>query len=202
MTEGWTPEALQQFEAQVADEFNSGRIRAPVHLAGGNEWQLISIFQSIRPQDWVFCQWRSHYHCLLKGVPPSELRDEITSGRSISLCFPRHKVMSSAIVGGHLPAAVGVALAAKRSGADDKVFAFMGDMTARSGIAHECIQYADGHDLPILFVIEDNGKSVCTNTRDAWGQYCEHGWRRSSRVLSYSYELPWPHAGAGKRVQF
>ena len=46
----------------------------------------------------------------------------------------------------------------------------MGDMTAETGIAHECIKYARNHQLPIRFIVEDNGKSVCTDTREAWNQ--------------------------------
>lgn len=192
---------LQAFEADIAEEFNAGKIRAPIHLSGGNEKELIDIFQHIRPQDWVCTYWRSHYHCLLKGVPPTALKDAIMDGRSISLCFPSHRIISSAIVGGILPIAVGLAMGIKRNGEDAKVWCFMGDMTALTGIAQECRTYAFGHNLPIEFVTEDNGMSVCTPTADVW--------RASAKIAGanlfgyyYAYELPWPHAGAGKRVQF
>ena len=197
-----TRDELIAFEADIATEFNAGRIRAPVHLSGGNENQLIQIFDRIRPQDWVLGSWRSHYHCLLKGVPPDELKAEIMAGRSIALCFPQHRVYSSAIVGGSLPIAVGVAMAIARSGEDARVWCFMGDMTAETGIAHECIKYSRNHGLTIHFIIEDNGLSVCTDTNEAWGK--SHGcveW--DGYTLSrYNYHLPWPHAGAGQRVQF
>ena len=45
----------------------------------------------------------------------------------------------------------------------------MGDMTAETGIAYESIKYSRNFDLPIRFIIEDNGKSVCTDTRQVWG---------------------------------
>jgi pyruvate dehydrogenase E1 component alpha subunit len=116
MNLGWTPEKLIEFEDEVASIFNSGEIKAPVHLSSGNEEPLIKIFRDIKRDDWVFCSWRSHYQCLLKGVEPKELLNEIRIGHSISLSFPEEKVFSSAIVGGQLPIALGVALGEKREG--------------------------------------------------------------------------------------
>ena len=60
---------LINFEEEIASLFNQGKIRAPVHLYHGNEDKIIEIFKKINKQDWVFCSWRSHYQCLLKGVP-------------------------------------------------------------------------------------------------------------------------------------
>ena len=94
-----TPEDLIAFETDIAETFNAGKIRAPVHLYSGNETQMIEVFRNVKPADWVFCSWRSHYQCLLKGVPREKVKAEILAGRSISLCFPEHRVVSSAIVG-------------------------------------------------------------------------------------------------------
>ncbi len=106
-----TAEELIQFENDIAQLFNEAKIRAPVHLYSGNEAEIIEIFREVRPEDWVCCSWRSHYQCLLKGVPPEKVKAEILAGRSISLCFPEYQVVSSAIVGGIRPIAVGIALA-------------------------------------------------------------------------------------------
>ena len=43
-------------------------------------------------------------------------------------------------------------------------------MTAETGIMHECLKFSMNKNLPIHFIVEDNGKSVCTNTRKAWSQ--------------------------------
>ena len=164
----YTAAELIQFEDEIAEQFNAAQIKAPVHLYSGNEEAIIAVFEQVQEQDWVFCSWRSHYQCLLKGVPPEELKQEILAGHSISLCFPRYRVYSSAIVGGNLPIAVGTAMAIKRQEEKAKVYCFLGEMTAETGIAHECIKYSRQHQLPIHFIVEDNGKSVCTDTRATW----------------------------------
>ena len=195
---------LINFEEEIASLFNQGKIRAPVHLYHGNEEKIIKIFKKINKQDWVFCSWRSHYQCLLKGVPKEQVKDEILSGRSISLCFPEYKIYSSALVGGSIPIAVGTAMSLKlRKEKSTMVYCFMGEMTSETGIAHECIKYSISHDLPIHFIIEDNEKSVCTDTRNTWKlKKLTYEGVNDKYVTFYSYKSKWPHAGAGKRIQF
>ena len=198
-----TKEDLVKFEVLSNSVSPSLAVYAPVHLYYGNEEQIIKVFESVRSQDWVFCSWRSHYQCLLKGVPPKEIKEEIIAGRSISLCFPDYQIYSSALVGGSLPVAVGTAIAIKRKDEDSKVYCFMGDMTSETGIAHECIKYSRNHQLPIHFIIEDNSKSVCTDTRETWNvSSLSYEEKHDSNITYYHYETKYPHAGAGTRVQF
>ncbi len=196
-------EKLIKFEEEIADLFNSKKIKAPIHLYHGNEDQIIKVFQKIKPEDWVFCSWRSHYQCLLKGVPENKIKEEILEGKSISLCFPDYNIFSSAMVGGSIPIAVGTAMSIKRKKLKNRVFCFMGEMTSETGIAHECIKYSKNFQLPIHFIVEDNEKSVCTDTRKAWNQKkLTFQGQSDEYVTYYSYNLKYPHAGAGKRVQF
>jgi len=198
-----TKNDLIKFENEIIKLFNNSKIRAPVHLHYGNEENLIKIFKKIKKNDWVFSSWRSHYHCLLKGVPIKKLTQEILNGKSISLCFPEHKIYSSAIVGGSLPIAVGLALALKRKKSKNKVYIFIGDMTSETGIAHECIKYSINKKLPIHFIVEDNSKSVCTDTRKAWSMKKLTYQKSGNKYLTYyKYDLKFPHAGTGKRIQF
>lgn len=196
------PEELIAFEKDIAACYDRGEIRAPVHLTGGNEQQLIKVFEGIdKNHDWVCCSWRSHYHCLLKGVPPEQLKADILAGKSITLTYPEHRIISSAIVGGILPIALGIAWSIRRNAGSDRVWAFVGDMTAHGGMYNECRQYAIGHGLPIMYVIEDNGLSVCTDTVATWqSNPIERHFLFNDEY--YRYKLPYPHAGAGKRVQF
>lgn len=194
---------LISFENEIADLFNRAKIRSPIHLQSDNEDVLIRLFKKIRKQDWIFCSWRSHYQCLLKGVPISVLKKEILKGKSISLCFPKYNIYSSAIVGGSIPIALGVALAIKRKKQSHMVYCFVGDMTSETGIMHESLKYAINHKLPIHFIIEDNRKSVCTDTRKVWAQKkLTFQNVKNTYVTYYRYNLKYPHAGAGKRVQF
>ncbi len=198
-----TAEELVQFETDIANTFNQGKIRAPIHLYSGNEEKMIELFQDVKAEDWVMCSWRSHYQCLLKGVPPEKVKAEILAGHSITLCFPEQRIVSSAIVGGIIPIAVGVAMGIKRQGGTNMVHCFLGEMTAETGIAHESIKYSINHQLPIRFIVEDNGKSVCTDTREAWNQpVLSYENSTHPMVVSYKYETKYPHAGAGVRVQF
>ena len=194
---------LIHFEDNIAKLFNEAKIKAPIHLYSGNEKFLIRFFKKIKKNDWVFCSWRSHYQCLLKGVPPKKIREEIINGKSISLCFLNYKIYSSAIVGGSLPIALGLALSLKRKKSKNKVYCFMGDMTSETGIAHECIKYSRNKNLPIHFIVEDNRKSVCTDTRKAWSKNKLTYENVSDKFVTYyKYKLKYPHAGAGQRVEF
>ena len=191
-----TKEDLVAFETEMCDIFCDGKIKAPVHLSDGNEERLIEIFKNIKPTDWVFSNWRSHYHALLHGIDRNWLRQEIIDGRSITVNNPEHRFYSSAIVAGIAPIALGTALSIKLQKQPDQVWLFVGDMTVRTGILHEVKQYASGHSLPLNIVVEDNHISVQTPTRKVWGE------DTNLNITEYEFESTYPHVGAGKWVTF
>lgn len=188
-----TAAELIAFEREVADAFEAKQIHAPIHLSDGNEEPLIALFRQIKPTDWVFSTWRAHFHALLHGVPRERVMAEILAGRSMLLHFPDYRFFTSAIVGGILPIACGVAAAAAKG---DRVWCFVGDMAASIGAFHEAHQYAMGHDLPIEFVIEDNGLATNTPTAVTWGSHTLHKARR------YRYKRSYPHVGSGVYIAF
>lgn len=211
-----TPADLIAFEDEMAELFAAGKIKAPLHLAGGNEEQLIDIFKNIGPDDWVLGTWRSHYHCLLKGVPREEVKQAILDGRSIALCFPKYRVLCSAIVGGIAPIAVGLAWGILHGvhrfvSAEDgvtplpatdfrairkmpHVWCFLGDMAWRTGIFEEAARYAGGHGLP-LTVCRENNRIGGTNvpTEGTWG-------KGNVSYKSYGYTMTRPFVGVGKHI--
>jgi pyruvate dehydrogenase E1 component alpha subunit len=197
-----TKEQLVDFETDIANCFNNAMIKAPVHLYDGNEEQMISIFKNVEPEDWIFCSWRSHYQCLLKGVPQEQLKQDILDGKSITLCYPEYNIYSSAIVTGNIPIATGVALDIKRKGGTNHVWCFVGDMTSETGTFFENWKYAVNHDLPITYVIENNGKSVCTETNKVWNTNELYFAKETRKIIYYEYQTKYPHAGAGARIQF
>lgn len=202
----YTPQELEDFETDIGDCFRQKSIRAPIHLDNGNELPLIKIFQQVKSDDWVFCTWRSHYKCLLKGVPKDEVKRDILDCKSISLCFPEYRVFSSAIVGGTIPIAVGVAFDLKRKQQPGHVWCFVGEMASETGCFHENWKYSHTHDLPITFVIEDNYRSVCTDTRKIWSKakltHEQEELIERDKIIYFTYKSKYPHSGVGERIQF
>ncbi len=202
-----TAKDLVRFEDDMADLFRSAKIHAVVHLHSDESAaeHMLQLFQDIRPQDWVLGTWRNHWQALLKGVPEAEVRQAILDGKSISLCFPKYRVLSSAIVGGIIPMAVGLAKAAAVRGSDERVHCWFGDMSAETGSAHESIKYSENFDLPIVFHVEDNNSSVSSDTRGCWGsKVLTYETLQDHPKVEYSYYTmkKYPHAGLWERVKF
>lgn len=193
-----TPQDLIQFENDIVEQWEAGKIRGPIHLSNGNEEQLIEIFKRISANDWVFSTWRSHYHALLHGISPTWITNEILDGKSITLCNIEEKFYSSAIVGGTLSIALGVAMGIKEKSSDEKVWCFVGDMSFESGIFYEVHKYARNFDLPLYFVVEDNDVSTYTPTEATWNKKKEI----PNDVIYYKYKSKYPHYGSGKWVVF
>ena len=207
-----TAEELIRFENDIGDTFDSGKIAAPIHLYHGNEHIMIELFRDIDiTEDWVCCTWRNHYQGLLKGIPAHVLKENILKGKSMVATLPEYKFICSSIVGGIPSIAAGIALSIKLKGGTNKVWCWVGDMTAETGAFHEAYKYSLNHDLPITFIVEDNKKSVCTPTDLIWkrsipyyvNNYTKGQIIRQKNLIYYQYDnAKYPHAGAGKRVQF
>lgn len=207
-----TAEELIKFEREIGDTFDSGAIKAPIHLYYGNEDVMLEIFKCVNiEEDWVCCTWRNHYQGLLKGIPQKVLKENIVNGKSMVLTLPEYKFICSSIVGGIPSIAAGIALSIKLKGKTNKVWCWVGDMSAETGAFHEAYKYSLNHELPITFIIEDNKKSVCTPTIPIWGRdtpyFLEKEYKggivKQKNLIYYQYNnTMYPHAGAGKRVQF
>ena len=201
-----TKEEIIAFEKDIADVFATGVIRAPVHLRAGREDQLIKIFQDnkIGDDDYVFGFWDSHELALLKGVPKEELKQAILDGKSIALCFPKHKVLCSGIVGSLMGTAAGTAWSLKHQNKKGHVYLFCGDMSAETGIFHEAVKYVYNFDLPATFIVCDNGVSVMTNTRETWGSQDPWfvGTKFEKKIIYFKYTNGYPHSGLGKLIKF
>lgn len=196
-----TRESLIAFEERVRQKWESGDLPSLMHLCGGNEGQLLDIFKSIRPQDWVFLSHRGHYGALLKGMPEDRLMEFIESDRSMFIFDKQLRIYQSAILGGTLGIATGVAKAIRDRGEYAHVWAFLGDGAEENGALHSALLYATGHDLPITFVCEDNDRQVDTSRIVRRGP----NWRQceliSPRLMRYEYKPTWPHGGSGCKHQ-
>jgi pyruvate dehydrogenase E1 component alpha subunit len=187
---------LISFEKQVAALYRTKSIKGPIHLSGGNEDQLIKIFQDIPQTDWVFSSWRNHYHALLHGVPADELLHHLKTKYTMNLCWPEYRFYSSAIAGGILPIACGVAAGLRLKEKPESVHCFVGDMTAEMGIFTEVAKYVAGHRLSLKLYVEDNSFSTNTPTAETWPY---HG---DPSIVCYSYTRTWPHMGIGEERKF
>lgn len=202
---------LKNFEKDIGDTFNSGKIRAPIHLYDGNEELMLKVFDKINiKEDWVCATWRNHYQCLLKGVPPDILKEKIMNGKSMVMNLSEYKIVCSSIVGGIPSIATGIAAAIKYQKATNKVWCWTGDMSSLTGAWSEAYRYSVAHDLPITFIVEDNDLSVLTPTKEIWGKNhwylpnsYDSDWYETKNLIYYRYKNnKYPHAGAGVRVQF
>lgn len=201
---------LMAFETRIADLYAQGKIAAPVHLRAGRERALIDIFEreQIGADDYTLAYWDSHEICLLKGVPPEQVEAAILNGRSISLCFPDYGMICSGIAGSLMGVAVGLAWGIKNHYGHRRVFLFCGDMSAEMGIFHEAVKYAYNFDLPIQFIVSDNGLSVMTPTKQSWG---EGSWWNAiscgevsykEKIIHFEYTNGFPHSGIDRKVEF
>lgn len=203
-----TADDLIAFEKEISELFFQKKIAAPVHLADGNESQLLEIFKDVKPTDWVFSAWRSHYHALLHGISKEWLKAMIVAGKSIAINCPEKRFYSSAIVGGTLPIALGAAKGLQLLKSPSTVWVFVGDMTAETGAFHEAVKYAEGHDLPIRFIIEDNGVCIASPTQASWGKVpaaprSTAPYQVSAKVWRYHYiKSKYPHVGCDRWVTF
>ena len=208
-----TEAEMIDFENEIANLFNTKQIKSPVHLYHGNEKQMLKIFEKIDGKnDWIFCTWRNHYQALCKGIPKEIIKNEILKGKSMVMNLPEYKFFCSSIVGGVASIALGTALSIKRKNLKEKVWCFIGDMSAETGSFHEAYKYSLNFDLPIKWIIEDNKKSVLTPTIETWNRELPYYINKDDysgdiyekdKIIYYQYiNEKYPHAGAGVRVQF
>jgi pyruvate dehydrogenase E1 component alpha subunit len=194
-----TRQELIEFENQIKELWENAEIPYYVHLSGGNEDQLIEIFKEIKPGDYVFSTHRSHYHYLLKGGSPEELKNKILKGESMHPHNKKLNFISSAIVAGTPAIATGVALALKKKKSENKVWCFVGDGAEDEGHFYEAVRYVDGWNLPCTFIIEDNDRSVETPKSERY-RTSKMIW--PSCVRRYNYFPTTLHAGTDKFVNF
>lgn len=206
----WTSDSLLEFELKVKEEFSKGHINCPVHLSGGNEESLISLFGTINAEDYVISTHRNHYHYLLKGGNPDVLMAEIMGqkegccngqGRSMHIFDPSINFYSSAVVAGGCAIAIGIGLAIKKTHKGKKkmpvVWCFVGDGAEDSGFFLESARFGISRQLPVNFVIEDNDFAVESTKADRWHNYSP---LYGGNIIRYKYFRIFPHVGIGEHV--
>ncbi|HET6379815.1 MAG TPA: thiamine pyrophosphate-dependent dehydrogenase E1 component subunit alpha [candidate division Zixibacteria bacterium] len=154
------------FEQRTHELFLAGLVRGTTHLGIGQEAVAAGFAAAMRPDDWSFCTYRGHNHNLARGVPMAPALAELmgkqgalngAKGGSMHLTSVQHGVMGSyAIVGAHLPIAVGAAWSAQYRRTDQVAVCFFGDGTTNIGAFHEALNLAAVWKAPVVFVCENN----------------------------------------------
>jgi len=191
---------IRMVEEEIAKRYGARGddqpMRCPIHLSIGQEAVAVGVCAALGPDDMIVSTHRCHAHYLAKGGNLKAMIAEL-HGKSTGCCGGRGGSMhlfdkaagvmhSGPIVGSAVPLAVGMAMAIKRSESNRVVACFLGDGAMEEGVVYESMRFATLYDLPILFVIENNGYSCYTPINDrqaneldlvvsSLGDYCIEG---------------------------
>jgi TPP-dependent pyruvate/acetoin dehydrogenase alpha subunit len=156
----------RQFEVRAQELFFEGLVRGTTHLGVGQEAVAAGVAAAMREDDYTFCTYRGHNHTLARGVPMAPIFAELFGratgllggkGGSMHLTSVDHHAMGSyAIVGAHLPIALGAAWSAQYRKSGQVAVCFFGDGTTNIGAFHEALNMAVVWKAPVVFVCENN----------------------------------------------
>lgn len=188
---------IRRVEEAIALWYPNQMMRNPVHLCIGQEAPGVAVSQHLTAADQAMSGHRSHGHYLAKGGDLGRMLAEL-HGRVTGCCRGRggsqHLVDESVgfkgaapILASTLSIATGVALALKRFGEGNVAVAYFGDAATEEGVFHEALSFASLHNLPIIYVCENNLYSVHTPLKN----------RQPERAIA---DLAFAHAMLGVRA--
>ncbi|MEZ4743842.1 MAG: pyruvate dehydrogenase (acetyl-transferring) E1 component subunit alpha [Bdellovibrionota bacterium] len=157
---------IRMFEEACAEQYSAGNIRGFLHLYIGEEAVAVGAMELFSLEDAVFATYREHGHALMRGISARSIMAEMF-GKASGCCGGRGGSMhlfdketlflgGSAIVGGALPIATGLALANKLQNRNRLSVCFFGEGAMAEGEFHEAMNLAALWKLPVLFICENN----------------------------------------------
>ncbi|MGO4306439.1 thiamine pyrophosphate-dependent dehydrogenase E1 component subunit alpha [Cupriavidus sp. RAF12] len=163
---------IRDFEERLHVDFGRGDIPGFVHLYAGEEAAGVGILHHLGDGDRIASTHRGHGHCIAKGVDPVAMMKEIY-GRKGGSCNGKGGSMhiadlskgmmgANGILGAGAPLICGAALAAKFRGKGEIGITFVGDGASNQGTFLESLNLAAVWNLPVIFVIENNGYAEST----------------------------------------
>lgn len=172
---------IREFEETCHQLYEEKRITGVyLHLYSGHEASGVGSIAALRKTDHVITAYRDHGIGLILGMDAKAVMAEMMGkktgssggkGGSMHLASKDHNFWGGyAIVGGHLPLAAGIALEARYRGKDDVTMTYVGDGATNNGYFHESLNMSAIWDLPVIWIIENNGYGMGTEVERASGQ--------------------------------
>jgi pyruvate dehydrogenase E1 component alpha subunit len=157
---------IRRFEEAAAVQYQRRKIGGFLHLYIGEEAVAVGAIDNLQTQDTIVAHYREHGHALARGSEPNAVMAElfgkatgVSKGKGGSMHLfdaGRGFLGGYAIVAGHLPIAVGLAMAHKHRRDSGICLAFFGDGAVNEGEFHEALNLAAVWTTPVLFLCENN----------------------------------------------
>jgi acetoin:2,6-dichlorophenolindophenol oxidoreductase subunit alpha len=171
---------IRRFEEEGTRLFKEGAIPGAYHASIGQEAAIVGACLALNDKDAMTGTHRSHGHPIGKGADLKPLMAELM-GKVTGICKGRGGSMhladnsvgivgESAIVGGGIPLATGVALSAKVRKTQQVCLCFFGDGAVNQGTFHESLNMAALWQLPAIYFCENNGYAITTSLAGSHGQ--------------------------------
>jgi pyruvate dehydrogenase E1 component alpha subunit len=170
---------IREFEETCQILYNEKRITGVyLHLYSGHEAIGVGAVANMRVgEDHIITAYRDHGIALALGVDANPLMAEMMGredgvsggkGGSMHLVSAQHRFYGGyAIVGGHIPLASGIALAAQYKDTDEVCISMIGDGATNNGYFHEALNLSGVWKLPNIWIIENNGYGMGTEIEKA-----------------------------------
>ena len=161
--------------------YQRAKIGGYCHLNLGEEATVVGLMAALESRDYLFTTYRDHGYALARGLGPGRVMAElfgkatgVSGGRGGSMHLFDRKLRllgGYGIVGGQIPPATGAALALTYRGSPgpdaEAVMCVLGDGTTNIGAFHESLNLAGLWQLPIVYVIVNNGLGMGTPVEKA-----------------------------------
>jgi pyruvate dehydrogenase E1 component alpha subunit len=164
---------IRRFEQAALKNYQAGKMGGFLHLYIGQESVAVGTCSLMGPNDHVITAYRDHGHALAVGMNMNECMAELfgkatgcSKGKGGSMHFfapDKNYWGGHGIVGGQTPLGLGLAYGLKYKGLTGAAMCFMGDGAVNQGCFYESLNLASLWNLPVIYIIENNGYSMGTS---------------------------------------
>ncbi len=157
---------MRRFDERLVGLYAEKAFPGHYHVYFGQEATGMAAVLAADDEDYLFTTHRNHGHLLGRGVDPRHLMAEIlgkATGTNLGVCGTFHAsdpgrnvLHTSAVVGGMIPLAVGVAYGSQRKGSHQVTVAIFGEGALQEGAFHEAMVMAALYRPPVVFLVENN----------------------------------------------